>query len=358
MKRLICLLILPLMAIFCFTGCNEDKTIGNVKDLYKEMIELDKGTFFSDDTKPNTIVIAYEEDILNAIKAQDPTTDIMKRYVAIGKQQTILNNVFNYYEKNSADFYTKMSSATYSASDINELYNKLDELKKELNSFRTDYNTFVENTAGKVSQVMPFSLINYSYKLNVLIEKSFDFMYNFMGLYTKYCTENYNVNSPTNLSLRIDKAYVDLSYVVYYENFKSFNYSVGSKGVCDLDKIINSSSDFEIIDNIELIKTLSNDVLNNQTEGSTRYNEIQTKLKEFVYAQDLFDQKISIYIQTYNSIDFYTLNQHRMGLVADLDYDRYVDSLTETSKADVLMLNNFIQDIYGNYVEKLNVIVA
>jgi len=282
----------------------------------------------------------------------------MKRYVAIEKQQKILTNIFNYYEKNSKEFYTKMPSVTCPADEINDLYAKLEELKKELNSFRTDYNTFVETTAGNVSKVMPFTLINYSYKLNVLIEKSFDFMYKFMDMYTRYCVENYDVNSPANISLRIDKAYVDLSYVVYYENFKSFNYSVGSKGVCDLDAIITSGSDFELIEDIEQIKILSNDVLNNLVEGSTRYEEIQTKLKEFVYAQELYSQRMSIYIKTYNSIDFYTLNQHRLGLVADVDYDRYLSSLTETKKSDALMLENFIDNVYGNYVEKLNAIVA
>ena len=148
----------------------------------------------------------------------------MKRYVGIEKQQKILSNIFNYYEKNHKDFYTKMSSATYPASEIDDLYNKLDSLKSELSSFKADYKTFIESTAGKVSSVMPFTLINYSYKLNMVIEKSFDFMYKFMDLYTKYCTENYEVNSPVNIALRIDKAYVDLSYIVYYENFKGFNY--------------------------------------------------------------------------------------------------------------------------------------
>ena len=74
----------------------------------------------------------------------------------------------------------------------------------------------------------------------MLIEDSFDFIYDFINIYTKYCVSNYDVNSPANISLKLEKAYVDLAYIVYHENFKAFNHSVGSKGISDLSSIINS----------------------------------------------------------------------------------------------------------------------
>ena len=129
MKKFLSLLILPLVALMCLVGCGEDKTPKDIQDLYNSMksayVEEDKNIFFADAENPYTISIAYNDEVQDQIKNIAPTTDLQKRYVALGVQQDILNNIFNFYEKNQEEFYREMSSVDYKKVYINELYDSL-----------------------------------------------------------------------------------------------------------------------------------------------------------------------------------------------------------------------------------------
>jgi len=358
MKRLLCLLILPIIAMFCFVGCGEEITLENVKSIYSNMLEINNANFFSDASNPNSISIKYSDEVTKAINIDDPVNDIQKRYVALSKQQDILDCIFNFYENNQETFYKEIESSTYPASDLKSLYNKMSELKTALTDFKAEYDTFTRSTSKGVSEVMSFNLTSYSYELNKLIDESFDFIYEFIGMFTKYCVDDFDVNTPVNISIRIDKAYVDMAYIVYLENFKSFNYSVGDNGICDLSDIIGSDLKFNIIDNISEIKTLSTEVTDNLDPTDAYYERYELWLNEFVYSQNVFEQRLETYKEMYNSSDFYSINQHRMGLVPDVDYERYLNSVSESEKSNALMFEDFIGNIFANYVNKLGNIIA
>lgn len=357
MRKLICLLILPLIAVFYFVGCGEDVSFTDVKELYEKMVNENGEIFFTDQDNPNTIVIKYTDAIESAIKKDEkPTQKIHQRYVAIAQQQDILECIFNYYENHHSNFYKEISSKEISVSESNDLYRRLEDLNASLNEFKDSYNNFIESTNNGVSEVMTFSMINYSYEVNTIIDKSFNFMNKFIELNTKYCIEKYEVNSLQNIKLRIDKAYVDLAYVDFLENFKGFNFSVADgKGVCDLSDMVISDEVYDWENGYINMKPIAQDIIDNMTSTDVYYEEVQSIFEEFVYNQKLFEQRINVYLTNYNSLNMYEINQYRYGIKQDLTYDRYVNSLTEDTRTKLKSNEDFIVNICNNnYIAMLN----
>lgn len=361
MKKLIRLLLLPLMAVFCLVGCGSDKTIADVKKLYEEMKTLyvveEENIFFSNTDCPYTISINYSSSVNSAMENSSPTTDTQKRYVGLKYQQNILNYIFNYYEKNQEIFYRVLESKDIDKKEISNLYSSLETLKTTLEDFKAQYELFNENTLEGLSDVMEFSVINYTYQVNKVIDASFDFIYNFIEMNEKYSVEDISLINATNLSLNIERAYVDIAYVVYMENVKSLNYSVGSRGVCDLSSIVNNANDYNLIDNISDTKSLSSYVTSNLSSDETNYNHVMNLVNNFRYSKDIFNQRINNYKKIYSEQDFYTLNQHRFGLVSGVEYSAYLNTLSVSERSNVSFIELFIDNTFTDYIEKLNTIV-
>ena len=101
---------------------------------------------------------------------------------------------------------------------------------------------------------MEFNLTNYAYELNVLIEDSFTFMYKFANMYETYGIEDYSKKNVKNLQTRVDKTYLDIAYIIYLQNFKAFNYSVGNKGICDLLPIVETNNKFNLVNDLDSVR--------------------------------------------------------------------------------------------------------
>lgn len=363
MKKLICLLLLPLFSLIFLCGCGEDKSSKDLQALYESMIEQcreDKtNNIFSSKDKPNSISIAYTAEIQSAINNDSPSTPIQKRYVALGYQQSILDYIYNYYENNSTLFYTVLSNNEYSNTDMNDLYASLEKLKSTVKDFNNFYESFVDATEYGTSDVMEFNLTNYSYELNNLIDISFNFMYKFANMYEIYGIDNYSSKTLDNIQIKVDKSYLDIAYVIYLENFKAFNYAVGSRGICDLLPIVdNSTSQFNIISDLVAIKKVSPEVQENLKETDAKYEEINDLLNNYIYAQEVFDQRVKNYKTIYNELDVYTITQHKFDLVNGVTFESYMDSMTSSSKASISMQTNFVNNSYKKLIDKLSLIVA
>lgn len=360
MKKFLSLLILPLVALMCLVGCGEDKTPKDIQDLYNSMksayVEEDKNIFFADAENPYTISIAYNDEVQDQIKNIAPTTDLQKRYVALGVQQDILNNIFNFYEKNQEEFYREMSSVDYKKVYINELYDSLDALKESLKTFKEQYSQFMTDVDS--GDIMVFSVLSYTYQLNKVIDSSFEFIYKFIDVYEMYCAGEDNMTAAT-LSLQIDRTYVDIANIVYLQNVKTFNYSVGQKGVCDLLPLISSpDNDYNLVEYLSDAKSLSPVVTENMNSEATDYAATMNKLKDFKYYSELVAQRINTFRNIMNTIDSYTLNEYRFDLVNGVDYDTYIKALSASNRANVQALDGFVNDIFLPYIAKLNSIVA
>lgn len=362
MKKIFAVFILPIVALLCLCGCGEERKSEDVKTLYentKQVCIVDNDNkFFSDETKPDSIVIKYSDDVSALIYNVSPSSKLSKKYAVIGYQQKILNNIFNYYEKNKENFYLKMSSANFDKNEMNDLYSSLESLKSQLETFKNSYNTFTDATKGGVNDVMEFNLTNYSFDLNQLIQKSFDFIYKFIDLNEKYCLENLDIVSIDSLESKIQKTYVDIAYIVYLNNFKAFDYSVGSKGISDdLDSIIGNTSEFLITKDLEDYKSLSVKIRTGLDAENADYANTMNLVNNYLYAIDVFNQRLSTYKSTYFEEDIYKITQYKFGLVIGVDYESYCTSLTKSRQASLRFMDDFVLNVYGRLVDTLGTII-
>ena len=361
MKRFLCFLLLPLVSLIFLCGCGDDKNSKDLQILYESMVNTfiveKENKLFSDSERPNTLSIKYTDEVEDAINNDTPSTDIQKRYRAIEYQQRLLNYIFNYYENNQEEFYKVMSSKDYSNTDMNDLYNSLSNLKSKVSDFKQAYNLFIDATKSGISDIMEFNLTNYSYELNKIIEESFTFMYKFAYMYETYGIEDYSNNSVANLKIKVDKSYLDIAYVIYLQNFKAFNYSVGNKGICDLVSVVGNEKEFNLTNNLNTTKSLSIEVLSNLKPDDEKYEEVNNLINDFIYSKEVFDQRIKNYKNIYNDQDVYTITQYKFDLINGVDYSSYINNLNSSDKASIAMLDGFISTTYQKLVDKLSLIV-
>ena len=164
----------------------------------------------------------------------------------------------------------------------------------------------------------------------------------------------YNKN---NLDSYVNVAYLDMTYVIYLENIKSFDYSVGDNGVCDLANIIGNENEYNLLDNLNTRKSISLSITESLGADTETGQEATELVNTFVYARDIFNQRLSTYIATYNDLDMYTINQYKFDLSGNVDYNSYLISLSASDRAIVKSVDTFILDVFDSYLEKLNLIV-
>lgn len=357
MKKVISILILPLIAICCLFGCGDKKTAKDIKEYYDKMAVtyVDEGTnlFFHNELDALSISIHYPPEMLEAINAPNPSNAVQKRYRAIAYQQQILDYIFDYYTNNYEEFY-KVADSKSIKDELQSLYDKLQELNAQLDKFHGAYRTFMKSIETSISDVMEYSITSYSYSLNELIEKSFDFMYEFHNVYTNHCLTGYYSNKDfieKNIQASIDKAYLDIAYIVYLENFKAFNCSVGEHGVCDLSGIVDNESQYSLLSLLEDKRSFDKTITETITDSAT-----VERIREFNYSRQIFEQRFNSYMRTYHSVEIFTISEYRFGLVSGVDYQDYVNSLTNSESATIRMLDYFVQDTFMNYANNINLI--
>jgi len=361
MKKIYSLMLLSVMSILVLFGCGKDKSIENVESAYTEMVNSfvvsEENKFFSDYNNPNSIVITYPATVDYTIKNASPSNAVQKRYRGLYYQQLVLNNIFDYYDHHQQDFYRIAKGKDIDNDEINDLYDSIVELKDNLKDFESHYTSFLDATENGISDIMEFNITSYSYYLNKVIDKSFDFIYKFHDMYVDYCIDDYSAYNETNLNIYVDKAYLDISYVVYLENIKSFNYSVGSHGVCDLADVVGSQSEYNLLELLENKKSISDTIIGNvgatTEQGVTATNTVNL----FVYSKDVFEQRLNTYISTYYDSNIFQINQYKYDLTGNVDYGSYLLSLSASDRAKIVLLDRFTQDNFKNYVNKLNTIV-
>ncbi|MBO7219507.1 MAG: hypothetical protein J6V40_05995 [Clostridia bacterium] len=366
-KRFITILLLPLLLFTTlFTGCDDKYTYATLRDLYVKMVS-DYNTssvdFFGgvndNPGKEQMLVITYGNvDVATAVNNNAPVTELDKRFVALKTiDQNILDYIFNYYQKWSADFYTKISSAEYSKKEMENLHFKLENLYSTLGSFAVKKEQFEKDVkALEISNVMVYSVTEFTYEVNKVIEASLEFMNAFIDMHNKYCVK-LDVLSDSYLNRLIDDTYVRIAEMVYYENVKSFNYSLGDKGSCDLLDIMETSTThkYSQIGAITMgILDLSDDIKGGMVTDSPNYAKTMDIIDEYIYCFNIFSQRRQIYLELYSSFNMYALNKYRFEKTTDVTIDEYVSSFSTIDKVNYTMLEDISNNTFKNLVLKLH----
>lgn len=359
MKKFFSLLILPLVAVMCLMGCGDSKKVADIKKLYLSTIDEHKDNdtriFFSDSERKYEICISYSEFLQDLIDNDSPSSSSEKRYRGLYYQQKVLDNIFAYYTNHQEEFFRVADSKDIKKDSLNTLYSKLEKLNSTLDDFVGHYNTLMDVSAS--GKILGHNITRYTYQLNKVIDASFNFMYEFHNVYSKYCVENYDQYSADNIGIYVDKAYLDLAYVVYMENIKAFNSSGSDNGICELESVVASSSKFNLLELLEDRKTLKEEIVNNLSIESSGYEETMEKLKAFDYSRDVFEQKLSSYNATYYSLDIRTISNYKFGVISGVDYEDYLQTMSPSERATITMLENFVKDNFDSYIDKLEDLV-
>ena len=344
MKKYFKFLIIPMFALILLCGCGSDATISKVQETYANMktaMVIDgENNFFSNPDNPNAISIKYSSQVHRAIDNVAASNDVQKRYSALYYQQTILDIIYDFYNNYEEEFYRVAPSKDIDEDEINGLYDSVNELRSTLQEFTQHYDTFVSATENGTSDIMAFNITSYSFHLNGVIDRSFDFIHRFYNMYVEYCVEDFSIYNEHNLNLFVDKGYLDIAYVVYLENIKSFNYSVGSNGICDLAAVVGSVNEYNLLGLLDTRKSLSPSISENIGLTTPEGTTAKEKLDLFTYNRDIFNQRVNIYLNTFGSIDAYQVNQYRFGLNGAVGYESYLQSLSVSDIIHVLSALN------------------
>lgn len=369
MKKLLSIIMLPLLAIMTFVGCgcDKDRSIADINAAYVGMVETfkqgEENLFFSDSVNESTIKISYSGNysggINDAINNTEPSNDLQRRYRALYYQQAVLTNIFKYYEDHQDKFYRVASSADIDEDEVTRLYNRVVELKDSLVEFKTHYDAFIEATDMGLSDVMRYDVAGYSFQLNKVIDKSFDFIYSFIDMYEKYCIEDYSIYSQENIISIVDKAYVDMSYIVYLENIKAFNQTIGSgnDGLCDMTSVISNTSESNLTPLLEVRGMVSPSIYDSIGTDTEQGRNALDKLNILVYYRDIYEQRLEHYKTSYNNSDIYALNKYKFATSDAMSYESYLLSLSSSDKATVNMMKHFVDEIFVGYMTNLKAII-
>ena len=347
------------MSIFILAGCGEKKTEKDVKNVFDSMKVIgvegeEKSKLFSDSNTPNSIKIEYPDNVVEVINLEESNDNLLSKcYMALDIQQSILDNIYNFYEKHNEKFYSIMPTKEYNEKEMEDLYNEAKNLESSLQDFSIQHESFVTSASAGVSDVMISKINIYSYQLNNVIENSFNFIYKFMDMYENYCIENKESTSIEYLNFSIVKTLVNFSYVIYLENVKSFNDAVGKNGVCEVYNIIETNKtkyDFTMF--LESF-AVSEATINNLNTTSTLYAKTQKTVDEYYYFNEIFEQKLVAYENTYKSFDFYNYNKHRMNLGNGVTYTDYLNTLSQSEKASISLMENFMYTTFLDLYEKV-----
>lgn len=347
------------------TGCDDKYTYTAIRDLYSKMVtDYNTSTmdFFGGAVdapgKEQMLIITYNNvDVATAVNNSSPATELEYRFYALSHiNQNILNYIFNYYQNWSADFYTKISSAECEKGELETLYHRLEALHSTLGAFNTKKVQFEKDVKSlEIDNVMVYSVTEFTYEVNKVIEASLSFMNHFIDMHNKYCVRLDSL-SDTYLNRLIDETYVRIAEMVYYENVKSFNYSLGDKGSCDLLDIIKTTTThkYSLIGNITMgISDLSDNIIGGMVTDSINYKETMDTIDEYIYCFNIYTQRRQIYLELYGSFNMYALNKYRFEKISDVTIEEYVSSFSTIDKVNYTMLEDISNNTFKNLVLKL-----
>lgn len=327
---------------FCLTSCDKtDYTLENIIQKHSEMIQEYQSGEENLRFNKNTINIKYNLATLkNSINKSNPTNAYERRYVALKYYDSLFEGIFSYYETYADSFYN--SEALLSKNELNEIYNKLNQLSNELKSFNSVVRELEEELAILGVENPPtLTITNFAYEYNKLVEKSISFMDSFINIHKKkiFGEEQNDINA---LIRNFEEAKFDIARLCFYENFKSLNNVSGTNGVCDLECVVASQNDSSF-DNSKYILLLDLLKINSLTPVNIE------KIENLRYYKSSYDQNFKVYKTIYDGFDMFNLEMNRLNGFAGANVESYISRFVNAKRADYEFMVNFKFNILKSY---------
>ena len=365
-NKIICCLVLPVVSLFGFAGCGKDRTPADIKNKFTSIVteynyNNENKLFTEGLLKINYIATemnSVEEKAAEILKSSNfSDINLYKRYYALFEvQHEVLNNTLIYYEGLSENFFSKAELAQVSKDDMKELYNRLEQFGKDLATFNVDKEKFEQTV-----EIMTYSgcvrsdLTTYSYSLNMLIEKTFNFVNFFKSLNDRYLFngEVSEENKISYVTYYMYEAALALTEVEYYMFLKAFN----DVNECDLSALVVDvqESKTEIFgeslrDDIHGVISIDKNISN--------VNCTVDEIKAFEEYRKSFLQKTEIYKQVYKNMNYYTFNRYYMPYVMSgrlsEEFEEYYNSTTSVEQANIGLILKYYDTTLVDYIYECN----
>ena len=383
-SKLICCLVIPIVAMFAFAGCKGKARTGAdiqnryiaMKTTHSDMFEKVEG---QEGVLLDTVRVNYNDTFtlglkrINNLVSEAPEfendTNLFKRYFAMKNvQDLVLKNIFVYYNAYSVDFYEGAQLKGISKGEMKKLYNSVETLQNDIADFKVARNK-LENTCDILtfSGVIRSDVTEYAYHYNMLIEDCLKFVRYFKELNEKYYFSD-QITEETNDEER-------MKYVKYYYNEATFEmadmmYNVYLKSLnhvneCDLSKLIQFSeiNDRALVKQVyatgELYSAIRQDVLIDKiakmTGGEGVDPEITSvdkdKYNNFLEIRNVYLQKKRVYNVVIDRMDYYQFSDQILG--SEVDYKFFYDKLSNLEQANINLVLNFYKTTLMEYVNSI-----
>lgn len=414
MKRMLAILVAPLLSLIVLFGCTTPKystadvkkEFGNFMDSYitaatNDVFKFnlnaqsslnDEGIFSEEELHPNftlekIMYITYDNK--NGLDAKvnlfrnyssEQLTDLDAQYNQLKTvYQTLLSLTYNYYANWSHNFYSNITQTEITQEETNSLYNKIKDLKKATDEFittRKSLESFIEmNNINSEIAIPRVSGLNL--KFNNLIEKSLSFVNQFKDLHKKYIF-NDNVINANSAKRIVDEVILQIAEAVYYDNVKAFEENNGVKLYELITKFRNVK--YNVVTSSRWLQGLTYEYNANTIIANSNLNALVTE--DFTVEQALaieavepeikasavqkvthlrmlsqsFTQHFKIYKAMFNEVNLVNYNYERGLVTAPNSYKS--ENLSFEQKSNIDAMKNFNSDNIATLISALFNVMA
>lgn len=255
MKKIVALLVAPLLAVGMLVGCSKvEYSATDVQSLFNEYMDsyIENGenelflnnviatdaegdeTDFSDiegtlqSTYEKIMYISYDDQ--NGLNAAVQTGAASGNVAVKTRQlrevyQRILSLSFNYYAEWNANFYQNIADTQIAPEELNNLYELMIDLQQQTENFVLEKEELErevrmnENGLNGSLVLVKFDEFNTAY--NNLLQKSFAFLNEFKNLHKKYIFST-NELTPNAAKQLVDESLLMIAEAVFYDNVLAF----------------------------------------------------------------------------------------------------------------------------------------
>lgn len=367
-SKILCCLIVPVLAMFGLAGCGKARTSEDILNRYTEVKTKHTDMFKVDKDNPealtDTIKVSYTGamtnlnnlDTLESSFSND--INLYKRYLAIIElQDVILDNLFVYYEAQRNDFFGN-NLLGVEKEEMRQLYNNVEKLEEDIVNFKVAKSQ-IEKTVDAMTftGVVKADITSYAYQYNMFIEDCFEYVRYFKDLNTKYAysgevTED---NMVSYVKHYYEEAIFELTEVVYYKYVKALN----NINECDLSYAINDSYEIilkanlydKIYDSTGIIKDYD-DFVDAYGKNTYSLDAVKANLTAFQEARESFMQKVRVFKQVFDNMDYYNYN---LALCEGGDaLENYKKDATNIESANIKLVESFYETTINDYINKLD----
>ncbi len=377
MKKLLSILIVPLVAILMLCGCGRTmRTVDEVTKLFEQNVnkyneaniqgsQTNNNWYFKDNSYVLRVVYDNEAELnkmVNTVYSNENDASVTNLQYKFLQLRTVyereLAMIYAYYDYFAKSFYENISAKEIKEEEVTNLYDKVRDMFKQLESFNSSKIDLEREVKlyGIDSNILLASLDKFNYAYNGLVRKSLDMVEYFRDLHYNYFFKDANQYDDAYLNQMYYDSLLCLAEFIYNDYLQPLT----QNGVVTLVDVRNSIEDYFNIFKVKLdaennetnlfnkiVKTTTPVTVSKASTGTT-----EAKIRQFENSLNTFKQYYKLYLKAFAKINvqrFYDLRYQRNGVTIE-DFADKNGSILDLSEFTNM---NVVEDFESTSVENL-----